>query len=162
MESPASQIARLEPIVGTWRITSPARPSVKPVVRSGPSAAICSAAGLQADNVPAVKQANSPLGPASVANANALVSKSPGPCEVGMLTVAACALPVAISYLLLWNPPHWSQGALLIYLFVVAVVVRTFISFYEIPSSALNPELTEKYDQRTALSSYRVFFAWKW
>ncbi len=48
------------------------------------------------------------------------------------------ALPVAVSYLLLWNPPHWSQGALLIYLFIVAVVVRTFISFYEIPSSALN------------------------
>ncbi len=70
------------------------------------------------------------------------------------------ALPVAISYLLLWNPPHWSQGALLIYLFIVAVVVRTFISFYEIPSSALNPELTGNYDQRTALSSYRVFFAW--
>jgi GPH family glycoside/pentoside/hexuronide:cation symporter len=69
-------------------------------------------------------------------------------------------LPVAISYLLLWNPPHWSQGALLIYLFVVAVIVRTFISFYEIPSSALNPELTDNYDQRTALSSYRVFFAW--
>ncbi len=70
------------------------------------------------------------------------------------------ALPVAVSYLLLWNPPHWSSGALLIYLFVVAVVVRTFISFYEIPSSALNPELTEDYDQRTALSSYRVFFGW--
>ena len=73
----------------------------------------------------------------------------------------ASALPVAISYLLLWNPPHWSQGALFIYLFVVAaIVVRTFITFYEIPSSALNPELTEDYDQRTALSSYRVFFAW--
>ena len=70
------------------------------------------------------------------------------------------ALPVAISYLLLWNPPHWSQSALLIYLFIVAVVVRTFISFYEIPSSALNPELTDDYDQRTALSAYRVFFAW--
>src|SRR5579863_3366064 len=24
----------------------------------------------------------------------------------------AAALPVAVSYLLLWNPPHWSQGAL--------------------------------------------------
>ncbi|MEJ0028702.1 MAG: MFS transporter [Rhizomicrobium sp.] len=70
------------------------------------------------------------------------------------------ALPVAVSYLLLWNPPHWSQDALLIYLFIVAVVVRTFISFYEIPSSALNPELTDDYDQRTALSAYRVFFAW--
>ncbi|HEY0107194.1 MAG TPA: MFS transporter, partial [Rhizomicrobium sp.] len=70
------------------------------------------------------------------------------------------ALPVAVSYLLLWNPPPWSAGALLIYLFVVSVIVRTFISCYEIPSSALNPELTDSYDQRTALSAYRVFFAW--
>jgi GPH family glycoside/pentoside/hexuronide:cation symporter len=70
------------------------------------------------------------------------------------------ALPVALSYLLLWNPPAWSTGALTIYLFVVTVIVRTFISFYEIPSAALNPELTDNYDERTALSGYRVFFAW--
>ncbi len=70
------------------------------------------------------------------------------------------ALPVAVSYLFLWNPPVLSSGGLLIYLFVVAVVVRTFISFYEIPSSALNPELTDDYDERTRLSSYRVLFAW--
>jgi GPH family glycoside/pentoside/hexuronide:cation symporter len=70
------------------------------------------------------------------------------------------ALPVALSYLLLWNPPAWSVGALTIYLFVVTVIVRTFISCYEIPSSALNPELTDNYDQRTALSGYRVFFGW--
>ena len=70
------------------------------------------------------------------------------------------ALPVAISYLLLWNPPAWSVGALTIYLFVVTVIVRTLISFYEIPSSAMNPELTDDYDQRTALSGYRVFFGW--
>jgi glycoside/pentoside/hexuronide:cation symporter, GPH family len=70
------------------------------------------------------------------------------------------ALPVAVSYLLLWNPPAWSIGALTIYLFVVTVIVRTFISFYEIPSSAMNPELTDDYDQRTALSGYRVFFGW--
>ncbi len=43
------QIARLEPTTGTCNVTDPDRPSVKPVVRSGPSAAICSAAGLQAD-----------------------------------------------------------------------------------------------------------------
>jgi Na+/melibiose symporter-like transporter len=70
------------------------------------------------------------------------------------------ALPVAISYLLLWNPPAWSQSGLILYLFIVSVIVRTFISCYEIPSAALNPELTSEYDQRTALSSYRVFFAW--
>jgi Na+/melibiose symporter-like transporter len=72
----------------------------------------------------------------------------------------AAALPVAISYLLLWNPPHWSQGALFLYLVVAAVITRTFITFYEIPSSALVPELTDDYDQRTSFISYRVFFAW--
>jgi Na+/melibiose symporter-like transporter len=70
------------------------------------------------------------------------------------------ALPVALSYLLLWNPPALSAGALTIYLFIVTVVVRTFISFYEIPSSAMTPELTDDYDGRTALSSYRTFFGW--
>jgi len=72
----------------------------------------------------------------------------------------AAALPVAISYLLLWNPPHWSSGALFIYLIVVAVVVRTFITFYEIPSSALVPELTSDYDERTSFIGYRVFLGW--
>jgi len=72
----------------------------------------------------------------------------------------ASALPVAVSYLLLWNPPHWNQGALFFYLVIVAIITRTFITFYEIPSSALVPELTEDYDQRTSFISYRVLFAW--
>jgi Na+/melibiose symporter-like transporter len=73
----------------------------------------------------------------------------------------ASALPVAVSYLALWNPPHgWSQGALFGYLVVAALVIRTFITFYEVPSSALAAELTQDYDQRTALMSYRYFFAW--
>ncbi|HWA31052.1 MAG TPA: MFS transporter, partial [Rhizomicrobium sp.] len=72
----------------------------------------------------------------------------------------AAALPVAVSYLLLWNPPHLSQGAMVAYLVVVAVVVRTFITFFEIPNSALVAELTSDYDQRTSFLSYRIFFAW--
>ena len=72
----------------------------------------------------------------------------------------ASALPVAVSYLLLWNPPHWSQHALFLYLLIVAIVVRTFITFYEIPSAALAPELSEDYDQRTSFVAYRVFFGW--
>jgi glycoside/pentoside/hexuronide:cation symporter, GPH family len=72
----------------------------------------------------------------------------------------ASALPVAVSYLLLWNPPNWSHGALFLYLIVVSIVVRIFISFYEIPSSALAPELTADYDQRTSFLGIRSFFAW--
>ncbi len=72
----------------------------------------------------------------------------------------ASALPVAVTYLLLWNPPHWSHGALFLYLLGVAVVVRTFISFYEVPSSALVPEFSDDYDQRTSFVNFRVFCAW--
>ncbi len=72
----------------------------------------------------------------------------------------AAALPVAVSYLALWNPPAWSQQALFFYLLGVAIVIRTFISFYEVPSSALAAELSSGYDERTVLLSYRYFFGW--
>ncbi len=70
------------------------------------------------------------------------------------------ALPVAISYVALWNPPHLTPQLTVVYLTVVAIVVRTFITFYEIPSSALAPELTEDYDERTAILGYRYMFGW--
>jgi GPH family glycoside/pentoside/hexuronide:cation symporter len=73
----------------------------------------------------------------------------------------AAAIPVAVSYLLLWNPPAgWSQGQLFAYLVVVAVLIRSFISCYEIPSSALAAELTTEYDERTRLLSIRYLFGW--
>jgi Na+/melibiose symporter-like transporter len=72
----------------------------------------------------------------------------------------AAALPVALSYVALWNPPHWPQQSLFLYLIGTAVVIRVFISFYEVPSSALSAELTTQYDERTSLLSYRYFFGW--
>src|SRR5215469_10529089 len=70
------------------------------------------------------------------------------------------ALPVAFGYWLIWNPPHLSPVGLFYYLIVVAIVVRTFITCYEIPSSALVAELTGDYDQRTDFLSYRFLFGW--
>ena len=72
----------------------------------------------------------------------------------------AAALPLALSYLLLWNPPHASHSFLFFYLLTTAVVVRTFITCYEIPSSALVAELTQNYDERTGLLSYRSIFGY--
>jgi len=72
----------------------------------------------------------------------------------------AAALPVALSYAALWNPPHWSHQALLFYLIGAAIVIRTFTSFYEVPSSALAAEFSAGYDERSELLSYRYFFAW--
>jgi Na+/melibiose symporter-like transporter len=73
----------------------------------------------------------------------------------------ASALPVALSFLLLWNPPvDWEQWPLFFYLVGVAVLVRTFITLYEIPSSSLTSELTEDYNERSKLLGWRYFFAW--
>ncbi|HEX2590489.1 MAG TPA: MFS transporter [Rhizomicrobium sp.] len=70
----------------------------------------------------------------------------------------ASALPVAISFFFLWIPPDWSHEALFYYLIVMAILVRTFITMYEIPSSAMVPEMTTDYDERTKFLSYRYFF----
>ncbi len=73
----------------------------------------------------------------------------------------AAAIPVAAAYFMLWNPPEgWSNAALFGYLLALAVLIRTFITFYETPSSALAPELTTDYDQRSSILSYRYYFGW--
>ena len=71
----------------------------------------------------------------------------------------ASAVPAAIAFYLLFNPPMgWSKSHLLIYMAAMLVTVRVLLSLYEIPSSALGPELTLDYDQRTSLMSSRFFF----
>lgn len=72
----------------------------------------------------------------------------------------AAALPLALSYGALWDPPHWSPQALFYYLLGMAIMIRTFVSFYEVPSSALSAEFTNDYDERSSLLSYRYFFGW--
>ncbi len=72
----------------------------------------------------------------------------------------AAAVPIALTYFLLWNPPDWSETALFWYVLILAIVIRTLITFYETPSSALMPELTQDYEERTTLQSFRLFFGW--
>ncbi len=73
----------------------------------------------------------------------------------------AAALPIAGTYLLLWNPPAGlSHGQLFAYLTGVSILVRACITCFEIPSSAQVAELTASYDQRTDMLSYRYFFGW--
>ena len=45
---------------------------------------------------------------------------------------------------------------LLVWLFVFAVLVRTAMSTYEVPSVALTPELTSDYDERTRIMAWRI------
>ena len=71
------------------------------------------------------------------------------------------ALPIAIGYVALWSPPaSLSQSGMLVWLFCFAVVVRTAVSCYEVPSVALTPELSSDYDERTRIMAYRYLFGW--
>jgi Na+/melibiose symporter-like transporter len=73
----------------------------------------------------------------------------------------ASLIPVAVCYYLLWSPPaNWSKDALFWYLLTMAILVRLFVTLFETPNSAMGPELTEDYDQRSGLLSYRFFFGW--
>lgn len=72
----------------------------------------------------------------------------------------AAALPYAVAFFLLWNPPlDWSQNAIAIYLAVCLFSVRFFDTFFETPHQALAPELARDYDARTNLLAMRQFFA---
>ncbi len=69
----------------------------------------------------------------------------------------ASALPVSIGVYLLFNPPADLRGAdLFPYLLSLAILIRVSITLYEIPSLSLVAELTDNYDQRTSLVSYRT------
>ena len=73
----------------------------------------------------------------------------------------AAALPTTVAFYFLWNPPSGlSPGALFAYFIAIAIAVRTCLTFYEIPSTSLVAELTDDYDTRTSMLSFRYFFGW--
>ncbi|HEX8301598.1 MFS transporter [Sphingomonas sp.] len=72
----------------------------------------------------------------------------------------ASALPIAVGWLLLWNPPELGKEAMLAWVFVMSVIVRAAVSVYEVPSQALSPELSADYDERTRIMAYRYLFGW--
>lgn len=73
----------------------------------------------------------------------------------------ASALPMAVSFFALFNPPSGlSELQLFFWLVTFAVLVRGAMTLYSIPSNALVPELTTHYDERTALVGFRFLFGW--
>ena len=82
------------------------------------------------------------------------------PPGAGATFMYASAVPVSLAYYFLWAPPEWSQEALLAYFLVLAIFIRTTITLYDIPSTALVAELTDDYVERSRIVGYRYFFGW--
>ncbi|MFN2259949.1 MAG: MFS transporter, partial [Parasphingopyxis sp.] len=72
----------------------------------------------------------------------------------------ASALPIAVFWLLLWHPPEASETVQFFYLIGTAILVRSAVSCYEVPSIAIAPELSTDYHERTSVLGYRYMFGW--
>ena len=69
-------------------------------------------------------------------------------------------LPFALAFAMLWwRPPLGNQVALGAYYAVAYIVYEAAATFVYMPYFALTPELTLDYDERTSLTSYRMFFS---
>ncbi|GAB4499245.1 MAG: MFS transporter [Anaerolineales bacterium] len=69
------------------------------------------------------------------------------------------AFPFGLSFVMLWSAPNWeSQVGLLIYVTLAFMISDTLTTLVAVPYYSLTPELTQNYDERTSLSSFRSVF----
>jgi GPH family glycoside/pentoside/hexuronide:cation symporter len=70
------------------------------------------------------------------------------------------ALPFALTFTMLWWRPPWENVfALAVYYAVAYIIYEASATLIYMPYFALTPELTSDYDERTALTTYRMFFS---
>lgn len=69
------------------------------------------------------------------------------------------AIPYGLGFLILWWAPPWgSQVWLMIHVTLAFMISDTLQTLVSVPFFALTPEMTPDYDERTTLTSYRMFF----
>jgi Na+/melibiose symporter-like transporter len=71
----------------------------------------------------------------------------------------AAALPLGLTFYLLFNPLVSGDLGLLIWLIVFTNLARTAMTLYYVPHVALGAEMTDDYDERSSVVSYRTFMS---
>jgi GPH family glycoside/pentoside/hexuronide:cation symporter len=69
------------------------------------------------------------------------------------------ALPFGIAFAMHWFVPALDATGLFWYYLVVAILLRTTSTAVNVPYTALTPEMTEDYNERTQLNSFRFTFS---
>ena len=75
------------------------------------------------------------------------------------------AIPFGIFFFLQWIIPHFSdnnninQWGLFGYYTLISILFNSFYTVVNLPYTALTPELTDDYNERTSLNSFRFFFS---
>ena len=72
----------------------------------------------------------------------------------------ASIVPLALAFYFLFDPLVSGDAALFVWLMVFTNLTRTAMSLYHVPHLALGAELSEDFNERTELVSYRMFFSY--
>lgn len=69
------------------------------------------------------------------------------------------AIPFGIFFFLQWIVPGTNTGFLFIYYVIISLFFNTTYTAVNLPYTALTPELTQDYNERTSLNSFRFAFS---
>lgn len=70
-------------------------------------------------------------------------------------------IPTALLFLALFDPPDsLGQAGQFAWLLIISILLRTFLTIYFIPYSAMGAELSTDYDERTVIAKARVTMGW--
>ena len=69
------------------------------------------------------------------------------------------AIPFGILFFMIWLVPPFGSTGLFIYYVIISLLLDTAYTVINVPYTALTPELTHDYDERTSLNSYRAAFS---
>jgi GPH family glycoside/pentoside/hexuronide:cation symporter len=69
------------------------------------------------------------------------------------------AVPLGLSFMLMWVVPPFGQVGLAIYYAVAFIVFDTVFTLVHVGYNSLTPEMTSDYDERSSLNGYRMVFS---
>lgn len=69
------------------------------------------------------------------------------------------AVPFGLAFFLLFQVPQLGEAGKFAYYLIVSLLLDTMFTLVNVPYTALTPELTRDYDERTSLNSYRFAFS---
>lgn len=69
------------------------------------------------------------------------------------------AVPFGLAFFLLFQVPQLGEVGKFAYYLIVSLLLDTMFTLVNVPYTALTPELTRDYDERTSLNSYRFAFS---
>jgi glycoside/pentoside/hexuronide:cation symporter, GPH family len=75
------------------------------------------------------------------------------------VVLLVCAIPLGLTFVLMWFVPPFSTAGLVLYYSVVFILFDSFYTFIHVSYNSLTPEMTRDYDERSSLNGIRMVYS---